>query len=151
MGLLGAWVLGGWGAFLASWLGFTALTAFLLGTYARTDLVRAELGKVRLTQTWRVCFVALPPRTFRRGEYEGVVCGKGRPPDFWDWFVLVLLLFWGIVLGICWWYLVIRPDTYFVALTRDHGFPEWTLYWGWDERQAKDMAATVEAIAFGTA
>jgi hypothetical protein len=150
LSLLGAWALGGWGGFVGSWLVFTALTAFLLGTYARTDLIRSESGKVRLIQTWRVCFVAQSSQAIRRSEYEGVVSGKGRAADFWDWFVQVILLILGIVPGVLWWYFVIRPDTYFVALTRDHGFPERTLYWGWDERQAQDMARTLNKIAFGT-
>jgi hypothetical protein len=150
LSLLGAWALGGWGGFVGPWLVFSVLTAFLLGTYARTDLIRSESGKVRLIQTWRVCFVARPAQAIRRSEYEGVVSGKGRAADVWDWFVQVLLLIMGILPGVLWWYFVIRPDSYFVALTRDHGFPERTLYWGWDERQAQDMARTLSKVAFGT-
>src|SRR5262249_42055101 len=109
-----------------------------------------ERGKVRLTLTWRACFVPLQPETLRLSEYEGVLTGKAPAADFWDWFVLVILALGGIVLGVLWWYLVIRPDTFFVALTRDHGFPERRLYWGWDEDQAEDMARTIRAVAFDT-
>jgi hypothetical protein len=148
LGLLGSWVLEEWSAFLSPWLVFSALTAFLLGTYARTELTRTERGKVRLTQTWRVCFLPQAPQAIRRSDYEGVATGKASAADFWAWFALVVFLIAGLVPGILWWYLVIRPDSFFVALTRDHGFPERTLYWGWDEGQARDMAETLRAVAF---
>jgi hypothetical protein len=148
LGLLGVWAFDTWSAFVGPWLLFSVMTGFLLGTYARTELTRTERGKVRLTQTWRVGFVERPTETLRLGEYEGVVSGKAPAPDFWDWFALLILLIMGVVLGILWWYFVIRPDSFFVALTRDHGYPERTLYWGWDEQQALDMENTLRAVAF---
>jgi DNA-directed RNA polymerase subunit RPC12/RpoP len=150
LGLLGAWVLGGWGAFVGPWLVFTALTAFLLGTYSRTDLSRNERGKVQLLHTWHVCFFARPTQTLRLGEFDGVVSGKAPAADFWDWFVAIILLVMGFVGGVLWWVYVIRRDSFFVALTRDHGHPELTLYWGWNEEQTKDMANTIRAVAFST-
>ncbi len=148
LGAIGAWAVGAWAAFLAPWFVFTVITAFLLGTYARTEVTRTERGKVRLTQMWRVCFVAMKPQGIRLSEYEGVVSLRAPAPDFWDWFLLVILVLLGIVPGFLWWYFVIRPDTFRVALTRDHGFPEQILYWGWDERQALDMAQTLQAVVF---
>jgi hypothetical protein len=148
LAVLGALVLEEWTAFVAAWLGFSTLTAFLLGTYARTELTRNERGKVRLTQTWRVCFFARPTETIRRSDYEGVASGKARSADFWDWVTLIALTLAGIVLGVFWWYFAIWRDSFFVALTRDHGFPERTLYWGWDEQQAADMANALQTVAF---
>jgi len=150
LGLLAAWILDEWSAFLAPWLVFAALTAFLLGTYACTELTRTERGKVRLTQTWRVCFIARPAQTIRRGDYEGVVSGKARAADFWDWVACIALFLAGILFGVLWWYFVIWRDSFFVALTQAHGFPERTLYWGWDEREAHDMEKTLSEIAFAT-
>ncbi len=148
LGLLGAWAFDAWAVFLGPWFLFTGITVFLLGTFARTELTRTEHGKVRLTQTWRVCFVQGTPQTIRRGDYEGVVSGRARPADFWDWVVLIVLMLLGAVLGLLWWYFVLRPDSYFVALTRDHGFPERTLYWGWDQRQAQEMERAIREVAF---
>jgi hypothetical protein len=148
LGVLGSIVLGRWSLFLTPWLLFTALTAFLLGTYARTDLSRNERGKVQLRQTWRVCFFPQSPQTIRRSEYEGVMSGKAPAADFWDWVVLICLFLAGIVLGVLWWYFMIRRDSFFVALTRDHGYPERTLYWGWDEEHAREMAGTIRTVAF---
>ncbi len=134
---------------IGPWLVFSGITSFLLGTYARTELARSESGRVRISQTWRICFIPRPTRAIRRSKYEGVVSGKARAPDFWDWLVLVILLVSGLVPGILWWYFVIRPDSYFVALARDHGFPDQTLYWGWDQQQAGDMAKVLREVAFG--
>ncbi len=151
LGLVALWALGEWSAFLGPWLVFTALTAFLLGTCARIDLTRSERGKVRLTLTWRVCFVARPAQTIRPSDYEGVVFGKAPAADFWDWFVLIILTLAGILPGMLWWYFGIRPDSFYVALTRDHGFPERTMYRGWDEGQAEDMATALRTVVFVTA
>lgn len=148
LGLIGARLLDDWGAFVGPWLVFTALTAYLLGTFARTDLARFESGKVRLTLTWRVCFVPRAPQSIRRAVYEGVVCAKAPAADVWDYFVLVLLALYGIVPGVLWWYFMIRPDSFFVGLTRDHGVPDRTVYWGWDEVQAEEMARTLREVAF---
>ena len=106
---------------------------------------------MRLTQIWRVCFFVRPTETIPRSGYDGVVSGKAPGPDFWDYVAMIILLLAGIVLGVLWWYFVIRSDSFFVALTRDHGFPERTLYWGWDQRQADDMANTLRTVAFGAA
>lgn len=149
LGGFGVYVFGTWGALIGPWILFTAMTAFCLGTYARTDLSRTERGKIRLTLTWRVCFVERPTETLRLGEHEGVTSGKAPAPDFWDYVALIILLVMGVVLGILWWYFVIRPDSFFVALTRDHGVPDKTLYWGWDQEQAQDMEKTIRTVAFG--
>src|SRR5262249_49347253 len=102
LSLLGASTLGEWTGFLAPWLVFTALPAFLLGTFARTELTRNERGKVRLTQTWRIGFIPRSTQSIRRSEYEGVASGKAPAPDFWDWFVLVILTLAGILPGVLW-------------------------------------------------
>jgi hypothetical protein len=150
LGLLGAWVFRTSGAFFGPWLVFTALSAFLLGTYSRTDLSRAERGRVQLKHTWRICFFPRPTQSLRLSQYDGVTSGKAPAADFWEWFVLIVLLVMGVVLGALWWYYMIRRDSFFVALTRDHGHPDLTLYWGWDEGRAQEMARTIGAVAFAT-
>lgn len=148
-GLIGAWSLGQWSAFVGPWFVFTVLSVFILGTFSRTELSRNPRGKVRLTHTWRVCFVPQATQTIRLSEYEGVACGQAPDPDAWDWLVLICLTLAGIVLGILWWYFVIHPESFHVSLTKDHGFPERTLYRGWDESLAQEMANTIRAVGFG--
>jgi hypothetical protein len=146
LGLFGAYTMGSLWLYLTPWVGFTALLAFLLGTFDRVDLSRTSRGKVHLARTWRVCFWELQPVSVRLAEYEGVVTGKFREVDFWDWLVLLTLLSMGLIPGLLWWHFAFRHATFFVALSKDHGYPELTLYRGWNETQMKDMARVLREV-----
>jgi hypothetical protein len=143
MGLLGAYLLGSFWAFLGPWLGFTLLTGFLLGTYDRVNLTRSKRGVVRLAHSWRVFFRERPAEVYRISEFEGVVTGKARSADFWDWVMLILLFMAGVVPGVLWFYYAILKDSFFVALAKDHGHPSVRLYQGWDEGHMREIARTV--------
>ena len=41
---------------------------------------------------------------------------------------------------------VSAADTFFIALCRDHGYPELTLYRGKDQYRAQDIAATLREV-----
>ncbi len=150
LGLVGAFSSGSVFLFLGPWLLFSAMTGYLLGTWDRVDLTRNKKGKVVLKQTWRFFFLAQPTRAILLGDYEGVASGKWRDPDFWDWMIALFGFFMGIGPGVLWWYFFIHKDTFYVALTKDHGHPELHLYRGWKEEYMKDMAGTVRAVAFPT-
>jgi hypothetical protein len=143
LAFLGARALGHWLAFLGPWLTFTLLTGFLLGTYSRVNLSRNKKGKVHLVQTWRIFFQERPATVFKTWQYEGVVTGKTRDADFWDWVMFFLFLSMGIVPGVLWYYFAIWKDSFFLALAKDHGHPDIRLYQGWDEEKMKDMARTL--------
>ncbi len=49
----------------------------------------------------------------------------------------------GLVPPALWWYFTIHKETFFVALCRDHGFPETYVYKGWHEDQMHDVAETL--------
>jgi hypothetical protein len=138
-----AWLEGGLISPLVAWLFLTVLGAFLLGTYDRITIARSERGKVRLTRQWRICFWARPERVISWRDYEGVVTGKTRETGCLDWFVMLFLLPLGIIPSLVWWYLFIYRDLYFMALARDHGFPELVLYRGYRAEQAVNMATTL--------
>jgi hypothetical protein len=138
-----AWLEGGLVSPLVAWLFLTVLSAFLLGTFDRVTVTRSERGKVRLTRKWRICFLARPERVIAWRDYEGIVTGKTRDAGFLDWLVMICLLPLGLVPGGVWWYLFIYRDVFFVALARDHRFPELTLYRGFRQEQVVDMAATL--------
>jgi DNA-directed RNA polymerase subunit RPC12/RpoP len=129
--------------FLCAWLPFAGLSAFLLGTYDRINLARNKRGRVLLTKTWHVCFIERPTTTYRLSEYEGLATGHGREVDVWDWFILFILLGSGVVPGVAWWFFVLHADSYWVALTRHHGFPETMLYRGWSEARMREIAKTI--------
>ena len=134
-------------AFLSSWLLFTLMLAFLLGTFDRIDLIRTKRGRAVLTRTWRIGFFARPTETIPLREYEGVTTGTARDVHILDWLIGFMLLPMGIVPGVLWWYYAIRSDSYFVALCKNHGYPELTLYRGWSAIRAKEIADTLHDMA----
>ncbi len=148
VGMIGVFVAGGGhlGLFLPPWLTFTVLLAFVLGTYDRLDLARNKRGQVRLTKTWRICFFARPAITIPLREYEGVVTGLARDVGCLDWLIVLILLPAGILPAIVWWYFAIQPDSYFVALAKNHGYPELTLYRGRSKSMMEEIAGTLRDV-----
>jgi hypothetical protein len=53
----------------------------------------------------------------------------------------------GIIPAILFWYHVIRKDTFFVALTKDHGYAAETLYRGTNEAHAKQIADALHDLS----
>jgi hypothetical protein len=143
MGLLGAYFMASPWAFLGPWLGFTLIMGFLLGTFDQVHLTRSKRGVVQITHAWRIFFRLRPAEAYRISEFEGVVTGKARGADFWDWVMCFLLFGMGIVPGVLWFYYAILQDSFFVALAKDHGHPSVRLYQGWDEAHMKNIARTI--------
>jgi hypothetical protein len=147
LALFGAW----WGerplAFLMPWLIFTGLLAFLLGTFDRLDLCRNKRGRVVLTKTWRVFFFPQAPVPIALREYEGVATGPAQSSDTINWVVLVCLLLAGGLPGLLWWLFAFHQESYYVALTQNHGYPELILYQGWSQERAREISQTLHDVA----
>jgi hypothetical protein len=143
-----SWATGSMFSVLPGWMLIAGMTAFLIGTYDRVELTRTRRGKVSLKHTWRFCFVEQATRTLPLGQFEGITFGKSHDPSFWDWIGFVLLLTCGVLPGIVFWYYCIYSEMFFVALTKDHGHPEHTLYRGWNESHMRDVHDTVRAVVF---
>jgi hypothetical protein len=135
------------GVFIAVFLLLSAMLAFLLGTFERIHLTRDVRGRVQLIKTWRVAFFALSPQSIDVRAYEGIVSGRHRPVSPWDAWILYFLIVFGVIPGIIWWYLVFYKITYQVALSRDHGFPTYTVYSGGSEIQMKEIAYALRDAA----
>jgi hypothetical protein len=146
---------------------FTGMTAFLFGSYNWVDFARNKKGKLRLQQTWRICFFLRPAATLRLSDYEELASGvEGSPAINWI-IVLFLILFGafgglvvglllglglyvvpvGVLFGVAWWVYARQKNTYYLSLCRDHGFPVVTLYRGWDQNKMDDMAETISKVA----
>jgi hypothetical protein len=129
-----------------AWIVGAVLLAFSVGTFPRVRLTRSRRGQVRLTKTFRVCFIPLPAGEVRWRQYEGVVTGQAHAVDIWDWLVAVFLFPWGLIPAVVWWLYVIEPDQFFVALSRDHGSPALVLYRGHSEAKAKEIATAIRSV-----
>lgn len=144
LGLIGVfWGGANLGVFLGSFLVLTMMLAFLFGTFDRIHLTRDTRGRVQLAKTWRVAFFAQPPRMIDVRSYEAIASGRHRPVSPWDAWLLLFLIIFGIIPGLIWWYLIFYRITYHVALTRDHGFPEYLVYSGSSQSQMKEIASTL--------
>lgn len=146
LGSVGSALAGELPYFLISFLFFCGLMAFLLGSFDRIDVTRNQRGQIRLTKTWRICFIPLAPQTFRMGDYEGLVSGQGHEVTVWDWLVVFFLLPAGIIPAVIWWYYAFYHVSFFVALAKDHGFPDVILYRGWNEAHMRDVAETLHEV-----
>jgi len=129
--------------FIVPWLTFSMLLAFLLGTFDRIDLKRNARGQVQISKTWRVCFFERAPLKVVPWEYEGIKIMRAHNVQVLDIIMLVMLGIIGVIPGILWWKWSMSRATYYVAMTRNHGFPELALYHGGSEDQMQDIAHTL--------
>ncbi len=133
-------------AMLVTFLITTGLEAFLLGTFDRIDLTRSRKGQVRLTRTWRAAFLPLQPAVLPCREFEDLITGKMHEPKIEDWIMMLILLPYGVIPAILWWWFVIRPERVHVALCKDHGFPDTILYRCLSEDEAAKVATIVAEV-----
>jgi hypothetical protein len=144
MGLIGVFVAGAdLGIFIGSFLGLMIMLGFVLGTFDRTQLTRDSRGRVQLTKTWHVCFIARPPQMITVVGYESIASGRHRDIEQWDWLIFFFLFASGVIPGLIWWYFAIHKVNFHASLTRDHGYPAYVVYSGWDEMQMKEIAYTL--------
>jgi DNA-directed RNA polymerase subunit M/transcription elongation factor TFIIS len=146
-GLPGAIAGGRVATFFISWIPFTLLLLFVVGTYDRVDLIRKKNGHTLLSKTWRLCLVECPRTSYQLSEFEGVTVGKANDTNMTDWILFLFLALMGVIPAILFWNYVIRPDAVFVALTRDHGYAAETLYRGRKQAQAREIADAVHELA----
>jgi ribosomal protein L37E len=156
-------------AFPLPYVVFTGMTAFLFGTYNWIDLSRNRRGKLRMRQTWRICFFLRPTTTLRISDYEELAAGAEGHFGAINWIVVLFLVICGVFAGLVvgffvglkmlflviggvvsclfWWLFTWHKNTYFLSLCRDHGYPVVTLYRGWNREQMEDMAETICTVA----
>lgn len=121
-----------------SWLVYTVMTAFMLGTYDHSELKRHRSGRVELTRTWRFGFIPRQPTKIDVRDYSGVSTGVTHV-DWWEWIIFISLFGFGVVPAIIYWYCAIYKVEYRVALTKDHEVPEIYVYRGWNPEQMHEI------------
>ena len=119
------------------------LQAFLVGTFDRLSLTRNQKGKVVITRTWRYAFIPRLPDTVRWKEHETILIVRENEFDLIDWVMAFILLGYGCLPGIAFWWFVIRPDKFTVFLCKDHGSPETPLIKTQNEELAKEIQTVV--------
>lgn len=121
---------------------FSAVQAFILGTYPRLRVRRNKRGQVEMTTTWRACFVPLETKKIDWRAHEGVSVGHFDGTGIIDWFIFFNLLPL-VIPAILWWWFIIRADHFFTALTIQNESPETYVYRGMEESKAKEIAQII--------
>ncbi len=132
-----------WSTPLGGWFFFTVMLAFLLGSFFHVHLSRDKKGRVKLTRTWRICFIAKPPEQIDVLEYHGVRCDLVSEFSFLEWIIFFDLLLYGIIPGILFLVLVMNRDRQVVVLTKDHGYADIILYKGTDAALAREVTSAL--------
>jgi hypothetical protein len=132
----------GW-TFGLSWITYTSLTAFLMGSFDSFELKRHRSGRVDLVRTWRFGFIARPPDKIDVRDYFGVVNAVRAHVGLFEWFVFIFLLLSCLIPALVYWYCVMYRTEYTVALTSVHGVPEVYVYRGTDEEQMLEITQTL--------
>jgi hypothetical protein len=123
-----------------------ALQAFLIGTYQRLNLTRSQKGKIVLTTTWRYAFFAKPTETVKWKEHDSVGIKREGEFDVISWAFVLILLAYGIVPGVAFWYFMVRPDKFTVKLCADHGSTETPIFRTTNEELAKEVQQVVSEV-----
>ena len=123
------------------------LMASLIGTCDRLHLTRTTKGKVVLTHTWRYAFIAWPPRTIRWKEHEGVCIASSDEVDPFEWMMAGFLCLYAIFHGVLFWWMVIRPDKFDVALCKHHGHPTTLICRTTKLGRAQEIMMAISAVA----
>jgi hypothetical protein len=79
-------------------------------------------------------------------DYQGISTGLSHDPDFMDWFLCAVWFLMGIIPAIIWWYYVIHSNNFYVALNREHGFPDVILYRGLNQALTVEIAEKLEEV-----
>ena len=135
-----------WGGAIWPFLVLSATLVYIAGTYDRINLTRSAKGKLILSKTWRICFVEQKPIRVALGEYESVGTSMHAERTFMDFFIVLWLLFCGVLPGILWYVFVYNRETFQAALLKGHGQAGFILYRGKNEDHMRDIAETVSEV-----
>lgn len=122
------------------------LQAFLVGTFEKLALTRDSRGRVKVTRTWRYAFFPKPAETVKWRQHDALTIVQTNEFSIIDWGFAFMLLSYGILPGVLFWWFVIRPDKFSVYLCKDHGFPETPIFRTQKEELAKEIQTVVSEV-----
>jgi hypothetical protein len=119
------------------------LQAWLVGTYESITVKRTSKGKMTITKLWRIAMVPIAPQevNWKSSSGVGVICTHSA--GVLEWITCAYLLLLGALPGIAFYFYVMHPDRYIVALTNEYGSTEEMLFRTIDRDQAEEIAETI--------
>jgi hypothetical protein len=124
-----------------------ALQAFLLGSFDTFGLKRTTKGAVTMTRTRRLCFYALAPEKLKWKESQGVGIVATHNPGVFSWLMFAYLLFFLCVPAVLFYWFVIRPERFEVALCDVYGTTNEVVYRSTNREQAREVAETISEVS----
>jgi hypothetical protein len=120
------------------------LQAFILGSYDTLRVQRTETGKATLTRTRRLLFIPLKPAKIAWKQSAGVGRYATHAGDVFAWATcLYLLACAGCLPGILFWWFVLKPERFNVALADIYQGIEETVFHAKDGDEAEKVSALI--------
>lgn len=121
----------------------TGMHAFIIGTFDTLNVKRTAKGQATLTRTRRIAFAPLAPEKLSWKESHATGMLSSQSPGIFAWMVCVYLLMLGIVPGIVFYWVFIRPDKYEVTVCDIHGGTDGIIFRSGSREQAEEVSNRV--------
>lgn len=120
-----------------------ALQAFLVGSYETLIASRDAKGRTQVTKIWRIGFYPMKPAKVPWKTSEGIGIIATHNPGVFEWGTFLYLLLLGCLPGVVFYFLVIRPVRYEIALCDVHGSTDLIIFHTSKQDQADDICRTI--------
>ena len=119
------------------------LQAFLVGTFQMVGVKRTADGQVTITKTWRIAFIRINsvPVAWKKSHGMGIIATYD--PGLLEWFTLVYLLLLFLIPGILFYWFIIRPERFEVALCDMYGSTDDILFRTTNREEADDVCNVI--------
>ncbi|MGL6095779.1 MAG: hypothetical protein ACRC7O_08305, partial [Fimbriiglobus sp.] len=98
-----------------------ALQAFLLGTFDALTVRRTAKGQATLTRNRRIAFTPIKPEKLSWKDSHAVGIVATHDPGFFSWLICAYLFLLGVVPGVVFYWVFIRPERFTVTVCDVHG------------------------------
>ena len=119
------------------------LQVFLVGSYESLSLNRTATGKTTIVRHRRIAFYKLADQKVKWKQTSGAGVLATHDPGMVSWFVFFYLFLCGIVPGVVFYLMVIRPERFSPALCDEYRCVREVLFRTKDRQVAADAAKTV--------
>jgi hypothetical protein len=124
----------------------SAMQAFLLGTFDKLVVTRTVKGKADIQRYWRVCFIPIQPQKVDWRVSHGVAIIPERGAGVFEWMMMVYLLLAGCLPGLLFYWFVIVPERYNVALCDVHGSTDRQIFRTTSRDVADDVCSVISEV-----
>ncbi len=119
------------------------LQAFLIGSYQKLGVRRTAKGQTTLTKYWRLAFVPMPPQEIDWKDSHGVGTISTHSMGFLEWATFIYLLLLGVVPGIVFYFVVLNPVRYDIAICDTYGSLDEVIFRTTSQDQADEVGEVI--------